>query len=156
MKLVIIMGLSASGKTTLVQQKVKELKVGDAGGKSKLTDITLNHPPHRQSVKDWLGSYGGAVMDTACCNPVQWGSVDEFLEDIKDTFPDLEVELLCFENNPLQCIKNALADPSGGDKRALARVRQICTDYETYEIPKWATIIPVAKSGIVSRSGPLT
>ncbi len=138
MKLIIIVGLSASGKSHLAKEKARENNC------THISDVTLNSSERRQTVKDRLQRDGNLVIDTACCNPTYGGHLPEFLTDLKSYFPAISVETLYFERNPLQCIKNALADPQrqNGAAGALERIRQICRDEADYVIPADHTPIP--------------
>jgi hypothetical protein len=132
----LVIGLSASGKSTLLKETVDRFKLR-----------TLNHvekqdwggwcdqppgPGLRDKLFGFLRAGGYAAVD--CAGFCSRAALNHFFAELGTKVPGTECRLTFFDNNPLRCIGLALADPAKRYRAdgALARVSQILRDCPTY------------------------
>lgn len=136
MKIVMIVGLPGSGKTHL----------GDKMRIPFFDDFSLI------GKEDFLKAIGNfnipkiAVADVFLCREKDRIAAEKWL---KETFPDVELEWIFFENSPEKCYKNVERRIKEGDGRKVQGLIKILS--ECYSIPDGVETIKVYENEVASQ-----
>jgi len=140
-KLIIIIGLPGSGKSHYIKNLVaygeieKEHVYDDfhANAHNNSSEVTASQHfiPLIESLKN---DKNCLVSDIVFCK-------NERMEALKNTIVELcEIELHCFENNPMQCKKNIAIRARESANKEMSLVDSLTCEYQ---IPKRAKLITV-------------
>lgn len=130
-RIIIIVGLPASGKTTYAKHIASQLFGCVLIDDPKSWDAVQNHV---------MGSHGLIVLtDPYLCFACNRNVAEERFKDL-----GFDVEWVFFENNPEQCLRNSR-------KRETKSVeRDIVWFSENYTIPLGVECVPVYSPGIIT------
>ena len=122
-KITVLIGFPGSGKSHYIKQHFNS------------EDYTILDDP--RSPKDFPDSFDNHLIIADChlCRP---GVLDSFYVFAKKRYPDSQVNLVYFENNPTQCLKNV-------DYRNDGRLVEPTIKHMTksYTIPEGIESVPV-------------
>lgn len=129
MKILLVVGLPASGKTRFAQECAQR------EGLEFLDDPPAGFPLRefiRRSVR------GVVIADPhLCCSKVR----DTALELFQEECPVATIEFVYFENDPAACLDNMRRRQAAGDARKVEDMIRITSRH--YKIPSGALILPV-------------
>lgn len=134
-KLTIIVGVGASGKSTLCRQLAEDTEA------LPFEDATLTKPDHKRAGFECLGEIVARLMvEKRDCVMDESHLVDpkfrKIFKEFCDTFlKGVDQEWLFFKNNPLACINNLEHDADVGDREHLSRFEAVKRQCKSYEVP---------------------
>lgn len=129
MRIVLVVGLPASGKTHLAR------RISEQGGLELLDD-----PPAGFPLRDFLHSKdsGAVIADPhLCCPKTRAAALDLFERE----FPKALVEVFYFENDPAACLDNMRRRQAAGDARQVEDMIRMSSRH--YRVPAGAFTLPV-------------
>ena len=109
--LIFIIGLPASGKTTLAKNKYHNYKLFD--------DVSISYPNPSSLVFDVRDEEKSVIIDPYC-------SLKEIQDIVRIIFKKFSISFIYFENNPAQCLINAKTRP---EKKVEDLIRYLTTKY---------------------------
>jgi len=137
MKIILIVGLPASGKTHLGRKLAEEQNL-------KLID----DPFLLDDIKPDLNKNGLVICDPHLC---KWYTRKTAELTLKSKYPTTSLEWIFFENDRKSCLSNLKIRQSQGDNRNVRMfIYYLSTQYELipgkYGIPEGSQVIPVWKA----------
>jgi uridine kinase len=121
MKIIVIIGLAASGKSHYAKELNKSFcgVIVDDNLIDNNKDIIINLI---EDGRDFI------YTDAMLCNPTVFNLFKTFIDSVKDEQGIEEIEYIYFENDPEQCLINA-ASPTRQYKKVENFIRQISKEY---------------------------
>jgi hypothetical protein len=134
-ELMLVVGLPASGKTHLIHQL--QIEAESAGMKVCLLDDPRRPEQLEAFIRDveQAGADLVLIADPALCDPVARQAAEGLL---RERWKPVSVSWKFFENDPQQCVSNAVRRRDG--RNVLPDIRQLA---HRYVIPKGVDTIPV-------------
>jgi len=124
-KVFLVVGLPGSGKTHYAKG------LAASRGAPLYDDVSKHHPDIKCLIPQFLEHQVCVITDPQLCVP----GAQEYAKKIFSE-ANIEVEWICFENNPEACLRNA-------DKRERNVAVDIRVLTSLYQIPFGASVLPV-------------